>query len=70
MKKDIQSRVSTRIRRILQKKGMSAEKLAFSIDMSKAYMYDFLNGKKDTSLKTLQRIAEGLNVEVEDFFHD
>jgi transcriptional regulator with XRE-family HTH domain len=61
-------KVASNIRKLLASKGMSAEKLAFEISMSKAYMYDFLNGKKDIRLQNLQRIADGLDVDIEEFF--
>jgi transcriptional regulator with XRE-family HTH domain len=70
MKSTVQARVASRIKKILSQKGMSAEKLAFRIGMSKCYVYDFFNGKKVISLKSLQRIADGLNVQVEAFFRD
>lgn len=66
--KNIQNRVSKNIRELLAQKNKSAEKLAYEIGMSKAYFYDFLNGKKDILLKTLQRIADGLEVDIELFF--
>lgn len=62
------AKVASNIRRILASKGKSAEKLAYEIGMSKAYMYDFLNGKKDIRLQNLQRIADGLDVGIEEFF--
>jgi transcriptional regulator with XRE-family HTH domain len=65
----IHKKVAQNIKTILGQQGKSAEKLAYEIGMSKCYMYDFLNGKKDIRLKTLQRIADGLEVKVENFFH-
>lgn len=62
------AKVASNIRKILTSKGKSAEKLAYEIGMSKAYMYDFLNGKKDIRLQNLQRIADGLDVGIEEFF--
>jgi transcriptional regulator with XRE-family HTH domain len=64
----IHKKVASNIAKLLQEKGKSAEKLAFEIGMSKSYLYAFLSGKKDTTLKSLNRIAKGLNVKVEDFF--
>lgn len=62
------AKVASNIRKLLASKGKSAEKLAYEISMSKAYMYDFLNGKKDIRLQNLQRIADGLDVGIEEFF--
>lgn len=66
----IQKKVATNIRKILHRKGKSAEKLAFEIEMSKCYMYDFLSGKKGITLKSLQRIADGLDTKIETLFLD
>lgn len=64
----IQAKVIKNIKSTLDQKGKSAERLAYEIGMSKCYFYDFLNGKKDIRLRTLQRIADGLDTKVEDFF--
>jgi len=61
-------KVASNIRKLLASKGKSAEKLAYEIGMSKAFMYDFLNGKKDIRLQNLERIADGLDVGLEEFF--
>jgi len=69
-KAKVQAKVTANIRKILDRKGMSAERLAHETGMSKAYLYDFLNGNKDALLITLEKIANGLDVTVEDFFKD
>lgn len=63
-----QLKVASRIKALLAQKGKSPERLALEIGMSKSYLYAFLSGKKDITIKSLQRIAEGLDVEVEDLF--
>jgi transcriptional regulator with XRE-family HTH domain len=62
------AKVASNIRKLLASQGKSAEKLAYEIGMSKCYMYDFLNGKKDIRLQNLQRIADGLDVSIENLF--
>jgi transcriptional regulator with XRE-family HTH domain len=69
-KAKVQAKVAANIRKILAQKGMSAERLAHETSMSKCYLYDFLNGHKDALLITLEKIADGLDVRVEDFFKD
>jgi len=58
----IETKVAKIIRQHLKKKGMTQEKLAYEIGMSKGYLSNFLNGKKGMSLSTLQKLADGLQV--------
>jgi transcriptional regulator with XRE-family HTH domain len=63
-----QGKVVKNIRKFLAQRGISAEKLAFEIDMSKSYLYAFLSGKKGITLESLERIADGLEVDVKQLF--
>ncbi len=63
-----QTKVVKNIRKYLAQRGISAEKLAFEIDMSKSYLYSFLAGKKGITLESLERIAEGLEIDVKSLF--
>ena len=58
--------VARRIRRELRKQGKTPERLAFEIDLGKAQMSLFLNGKRRMTLHTLERVADGLDVKVRD----
>ncbi len=62
--KNLPKIVSTNIKRILVDQSKTPETLAFEIGMSKSFIYDFLSGKSDISLHNLQKIADGLEVEV------
>jgi transcriptional regulator with XRE-family HTH domain len=64
----LHAHVARRIRDKLRAKGMSAEKLALEIEMSRGYIYEFLNGKKNITIDTLQRIADGLEIKIRDLF--
>jgi transcriptional regulator with XRE-family HTH domain len=66
MKKNLQTRITNKIKEKLTKEGKSPEKLAFEIGMSKSYLYAFLGGRKDIILKNLERIADGLEVDVKE----
>ncbi|MCD4812807.1 helix-turn-helix domain-containing protein [bacterium] len=63
-----QTKVVKNIRKLLTQRGISAEKLAFEIDMSKSYLYAFMAGKKGITLESLERIAEGLDIDIKNFF--
>ena len=59
--------IRARIKALLKAKGISAEKLAFECDVSKAFLYGYLAGAKnhqDVGVRTLAKIAEGLEVEL------
>jgi len=62
----IEAKVAKIIRQQLKKKGMTQEKLAYELGMSKGYLSNFLNGKKGMSLSTLQKLANGLQVAIKD----
>ena len=64
----LQKSVAKRIRELLKLRNKSADKLALELEMSSGYMSEFLAGKKDITLKTLERLADGLEVKARDFF--
>lgn len=66
--KSIPKIAAVNIKRTLKERSKTAEKLAYEIGMSKGFLSEFLSGKKDITLKNLQRIAEGLDMEFQDLF--
>lgn len=62
----LQDRIAKRVRELLAKKGMSADRLALEIEMSSGFMSEFLRGKKRISVDTLERLADGLEVDPKD----
>lgn len=58
--------IGQRIRKELERRDISAEKLAFEIDLGKSQLYLFLNGKRRVTIHTLERIAKGLEVSLRD----
>jgi transcriptional regulator with XRE-family HTH domain len=57
-----------RIRQLRNEKGLSQAKLAVRADMDPATLNRLEQGKGNPNLKTLERVAEALGVEVADFF--
>ena len=57
-----------RIRQLRNEKGLSQAKLAVMADMDPATLNRLEQGKGNPNLKTLERVAEALGVEVADFF--
>ncbi len=65
---NIHLEVAGQVKELLKGRKMSADRLALEINMSRGFLYEFLTGKKKASLDSLQRIADGLDVEVRDLF--
>jgi transcriptional regulator with XRE-family HTH domain len=57
-----------RIRQLRKERGLSQVKLAVMADMDPATLNRLEQGKGNPNLKTLERVADALGVEVADFF--
>lgn len=68
MKNDINSEVGFNIRRIREKRGLSQEELAALAGLHRAYVGQIERGEKNIGLKNLQKIAQALEVNIEDLF--
>jgi transcriptional regulator with XRE-family HTH domain len=54
------------VRRLLAKRGISMEQLAYENDISKGYAYEILNAKANVSLLILEKLAKALKVKPKD----
>jgi transcriptional regulator with XRE-family HTH domain len=61
-------KLGRRISQVRRNKGITSEKLAYENGISKGYLSDIENGKRLPSLKLLQRVAKGLDVNLRDLF--
>lgn len=68
MSNRLQNRVGKRIRDIRISKGVSQSQLALMTSMTKSYMSEIEAGKKNLTLRTLQKIATSLGITLEDIF--
>ena len=50
------------ISHLRKEKGLSLEKLAYEMEISKGNLSDIENGKKNPTFTTLKKIAEGLEI--------
>ena len=57
-----------RIRKLRKISKLSIEELAFRADINKNYLSDVERGKRNLSLKAIEKIARGLNVPIEALF--
>lgn len=59
---------ATRIREIRISKGLSQEKFSLKIDMDRTYYASVESGKRNISLKNIQKIADGFEMSLEELF--
>lgn len=60
--------VGRRIKGLRNEQGISQEKLALKADIDRTYLAGAENGKRNISLKSLDKIINALGVSFEDFF--
>lgn len=65
---DIQKAIGNRIKELRQKKGLSQEALANLADVDRTYMTGVETGKRNVTVKVLQKIIEALNHNYKGFF--
>lgn len=61
-------KLGQRIKLLRNEKGLSQEKFALSIDMDRTYYASVESGKRNISLNNIEKIANGLNVSLEELF--
>jgi DNA-binding XRE family transcriptional regulator len=47
-------------------RGLTQQKLADKVGISRSYITDIEAGRKDSSIKVMKKIAEALNLEIDD----
>lgn len=60
--------VGQRIRTLRNEQGLSQEKLALKADIDRTYLAGAEQGKRNISLKSLDKIVSALDVSFEEFF--
>ena len=64
----ITEKLGKRIKELRLLKQTSQEMFALSIDMDRTYFASVESGKRNISIKNLEKIANGLNVTLEEIF--
>lgn len=64
----ITKKVGTRIKELRTLTGLSQEKFALKIDMDRTYFASVESGKRNVSIKNLEKIVIGLEVSFSEFF--
>ena len=60
--------VGKRIRELRGNKGLSQEKLALRAELDRTYVAGVEQGKRNLSIRSLEKIIKALEVSFEDFF--
>jgi transcriptional regulator with XRE-family HTH domain len=64
----ITEKVGNRIKEIRKEKGISQEKLALKAELDRTYIAGVESGKRNLSIKSLEKILNALEVSFENFF--
>ena len=59
-----------RIRDLRSSMGLSQEKLALKADLDRTYIAGVENGKRNLSVRSLEKIINALDVSFQEFFKD
>lgn len=67
---DIQKSFGRKAQQLRKEKGLSQEKFALSIDMDRTYFASVESGKRNISIKNIQKITDGLGVSLSELFEN
>lgn len=65
---DIQKKFGRRVKELRTEKKISQETLAFDADIERAYVSHLENGRRNISIKNMEKILNALGVSFADFF--
>lgn len=65
----IKEKVGQRIKELRTKQGLSQEEFAFKCDLDRTYITSLERGKRNISLKNLEKIAKAFNMTLSEFFN-
>lgn len=65
----IETLFGNRLRELRNMRNWSQEELAFRCNVSKNYISDVERGRRNVSLKAIEKIARGLEVEIYELFY-
>jgi len=67
-KQDIIEKFAKRLKEIRLKKNISQEKLGFKADLDRTYISGVERGKRNISLRNIEKLATALEIDIIDFF--
>jgi transcriptional regulator with XRE-family HTH domain len=66
---DIQILFGQRVRELRMQKGISQEALAYKAGIDRTYMTSVENGKRNVSVKNIEKIISSLDISFSEFFN-
>ena len=66
----IEEKVGQRIKQIRNEKGLSQEKLALKAEIDRTYLAGVEQGKRNPSLKSLEKIVDALEISFFELFSE
>ena len=66
----ITEKVGSRIKELRRARGLSQEKLALKAEVDRTYLAGVEQGKRNPSIKSLEKILKALEVSFGEFFKD
>lgn len=69
-KKDILIKFGNSVRKIRKDKGLSQEELSYRADLHRTYIGMIERAEKNITLINIEKIANALNVNINDLFND
>lgn len=66
---DIKSRIGQRIKELRKGLELSQESLAYKAEVDRTYVTDVENGRRNVSVKILERLVKALEVSFAEFFN-
>lgn len=66
----IQIEFGKRVRELRMATGLSQEKFALKIEMDRTYYASVESGKRNISLKNIEKIANGFDISIAQLFND
>lgn len=57
-----------KVQKLRKQSGLSQEKFALLIDMDRTYFASVESGKRNISIENISKIAQGLNISLEELF--
>jgi len=66
---DIKEKTGKRLRELRTKKGLSQEKFSFECELDRTYIASIERGKRNVSIKNIEKISNAFGMSVSDFFN-
>lgn len=64
----IEKQLGERIKQLRQEKGLSQEKFALLIEMDRTYFATVESGKRNISIRNIEKISKGLGISLSELF--